>query len=191
MRHLNLILFLIVGITSCSPKQDGKVKPVDESVKTVIAPSKADFITNNSVDGIAIGDNVDEFISEVKQRYTVKKEITQLEGDEYDIYNVYENKQKKYSIEPNFDQPDIIYRIWVYSSKFKTAEGIGIGSTLSEIKSKYQIESISTEDGLHVFVKEISVCFIMDTSKLPEDWWGKMDIEKIPANLAVVEIIIS
>lgn len=191
MRHLNLMLLLIVGITACTPNQTGKVEAANNLIKTDIAPSKADFITNNSVDGVAIGDKIAEFIAEVNQRYTVKKEISQLEGDDFDIYNVYENKQKIYSIEPDFDQPDIIHRIWVFSSKFKTAEGIGIGSTLSEIKSKYHIETISTEAGLHVFVKEISVCFILDDSKLPKGWWEKMDIEKIPANLAVVEIIIS
>lgn len=183
MRHLNLILFLVVGLIACSTKQVGEVKTT-----TV---SKASDITSNAVDGVVVGGMTDGFISEVKQRHTVKKEKIQLEGDEFEIYNVYEKKQKLYSVETDFDNPNIIYRIRVYGSLFKTEKGIGVGSTLSEIKSKYQLENISTEAGLHVFVKEISVCFVLDDSKLPENWWDKMDLEKIPADLAIVEIIIS
>ena len=116
-----------------------------------------------------------------------------LEADGFDIYNVYEKGQKIYSVEPNLDKPDIVDRIWVYGTKFKTEKGIGVGSTLAEIKSKYQVESISTEGegGLSVTVKEISVGIIMDNSKLPENWWDKMENKKIPENLPIEEIIIN
>jgi hypothetical protein len=64
---------------------------------------------------------------------------------------------------------------------------------LADIKSKYHIESISTEGegGLSITVKGISVGFIMDNSKLPKDWWEKMDNKKIPDILPIEEIIIN
>ena len=132
-------------------------------------------------------------MSVVRQCYSVKKEKMYLEADSFDIYNVYEKGQKIYSVEPNLDKPDIVDRIWVYGTKFKTEKGIGVGSTLAEIKSKYQVESISTEGegGLSVTVKEISVGIIMDNSKLPENWWDKMENKKIPENLPIEEIIIN
>jgi len=193
MRRINFILALTLGLFACNTKQVDKAKISNDSIKTTISTSKTDFITNKSVDGVTIGEKITDFISVVRQRYSVKKEKMHLEADGFDIYNVYEKGQKIYSVEPNLDKPDIVDRIWVYGTKFKTEKGIGVGSTLAEIKSKYQVESISTEGegGLSVTVKEISVGIIMDNSKLPENWWDKMENKKIPENLPIEEIIIN
>ena len=193
MRRINFILALTLGLLACNAKQVDKAKISNDSIKTTISASKTDFITNKSVDGVTIGEKITDFISVVRQRYSVKKEKMYLEADSFDIYNVYEKGQKIYSVEPNLDKPDIIDRIWVYGTKFNTDKGIGVGSTLAEIKSKYHVESISTEGegGLSVTVKEISVGIIMDNSKLPVNWWDKMDNKEIPENLPIEEIIIN
>jgi len=193
MRHINFIFALTLGLVACN-----NVKPVDkteissDSIKTTISTSQTDFITNKSVDGVAIGDKVTDFLSVISKQYTVKKEQMQLEGDSYDIYNVYDKGQKIYSVEPDFDKSDIIDRIWIYGKTFKTDKGIGVGSTLAAIKSTYHIESIGTEGegGLQILVKEIPVAFIMDNSQLPKDWWEKENKEAIPEDLQVEEIII-
>ena len=193
MRRINFILALTLGLFACNTKQVDKAKISNDSIKTTISTSKTDFITNKSVDGVTIGEKITDFISVVQQRYSVTKEKMYLEADSFNIYNVYEKGQKIYSVEPNLDKPDIVDRIWVYGTKFKTEKGIGVGSTLAEIKSKYHVESISTEGegGLSVTVKEISVGIIMDNSKLPENWWDKMENKKIPENLPIEEIIIN
>ena len=193
MRRINFILALTLGLLACNEKLVDKAKISNDSIKTTISASKTDFITNKSVDGVTIGEKITDFISAVRQRYSVKKEKMYLEADSFDIYNVYEKGQKIYSVEPNLDKPDIIDRIWVYGTKFNTDKGIGVGSTLAEIKSKYHVESISTEGegGLSVTVKEISVGIIMDNSKLPVNWWDKMDNKEIPENLPIEEIIIN
>jgi hypothetical protein len=192
MRHLSFTLFLALGLIACNTKQVDKGKISNDSIKTTISTSKTNFITSNSVDGVVIEENIKEFIAEVEKRYTVKKEKMQLEGDSYDIYNVYDKGKKIYSIEPYSDKPDNVDRIWIYGKEFKTEKGIGVGSTLADIKSKYNVESISTEGegGLQILVKEISVGFIMDNSKLPKDWWGKMDNKEIPESSPIEEIII-
>ena len=193
MRHKSFTFALILGLIACSTKQVDKAKISNDSIKTITSTSKADFITNKSVDVVAIEGSIKNFISEVQQRYSVKKQKMYLEADSFDIYNVYEKGQKIYSVEPDLDKPDSIVRIWIYGSKFKTDKGIGVGSTLADIKSKYHIESISTEGegGLSITVKGISVGFIMDNSKLPKDWWEKMDNKKIPDILPIEEIIIN
>jgi len=145
--------------------------------------------------GIYVGQKISEFIFQVQQQYEVKKEIIQLEGDDYDIYNVYENGEKIYAVEAGFDNPDIVWRISIYSPKFKTEKGIGVGSTFAEIKSKYHIDYIQTEGGgLGISVKENPISFYMDISKLPkgwwDDWWEKRNKKKIPENLPIEEIII-
>ena len=155
----------------------------EETQKTIL-------ITSNSVDGVVIGKNIQDFITKVQQRYSVKKETMNMEDDDYVIYNVYEDRRKLYSVEPDFDNPDVIYRIWVYDSICKTKEGIGVNSSLADIKSKYTIEYISTEEGLSIHVKEIPVAFIPDESKLPDNWWIKTDYKKLPDDLPIKEIII-
>ena len=193
MRRKSLTLVLVLGLFACNAKQVDKAKISNDSIKTTISTSKTDFITNKSVDGVTIGEKTTDFVSIVRQRYTVKKEKMQLEGDSYDIYNVYDKGHKIYSVEPDFDKPDSILRIWICGKEFKTERGIGVGSTLADIKSKYHVESISTEGegGLQILVKEISVAFIMDNSKLPKDWWEKTDNKEIPESLPIEKIIIN
>ena len=58
-------------------------------------------------DGVVIGEKINDFITEVNQRYSVKKESINMEGDDYIIYNVYEDGRKLYSVEPDFNNlPD-------------------------------------------------------------------------------------
>jgi|GEM_PF-5223889 len=157
--------------------------PVASSQETLL-------IKSNSVDGVVIGEKIEDFIAKVQQRFTVKKEKIRMEGDDYDIYNVYEGKRKLYAVEPDFDKPDIIFRIWIHDSKCKTEEGIGVGSTFADIKSKYTIERITTENMFMIHVKEISISIIPDISNLPESLQIKPDKEKMPDNLPIKMIIL-
>jgi len=75
-------------------------------------------------------------------------------------------------------------------TEVKTEKGIGVGSTLADIKSKYQIENIGMEEGLNITVEEVGVVFRMDSEKLPENWWSSMDNDKIPWNLPITAMII-
>jgi len=198
MKQAFLTLTILGILTFSCTGRGGKKENISITKETstetnntpAVSVSEILLITDHSVDGVVVGEKISEFVPKVQQRYSVKKETINLEGEDYDIYNVYEDGGKLYSVEPDFDNPDIIYRIWIYDSKFKTKEGIGVHSTLAEIKSKYHIESINIEEGLSLFVKEISVSFIPDASQLPEDWWEKADYEKLPENLLIKEIII-
>ena len=146
--------------------------------------------TNYADTAIYVGQKINDFISLTQHRYKVKKEKIQIEGDDYDIYNVYENRQKIFAVEPDFDKPDILWRIRIYGTELKTENGIGVGSTFADIKTKYQIENIGTDEGLNITVKDLSLVFLMDNSKLPIDWWNKMDNDKIPETLPIKQMII-
>ena len=113
-----------------------------------------------------------------------------MEGDDYDIYNVYKGERKLYAVEPDFEKPGIIFRIWIHDSKCKTAEGIGVGSSFADIKSKYTIESITTENMFIILVKEISISLIPDISNLPENLQIKPEKDKLPDNMLIEMIII-
>ena len=173
---------------------DGKrfVKTGDGGSQSVSGDSASEtlLITDNSVDGVVIGGTVDDFIATVQQRFTVKKEKINMEGDDYDIYNVYEGEKMLYAVEPGYEKPDIIHRIFIHDSKCKTKEGIGVGSTLADIKSKYTIESINNEGLFGIIVKEISIGIILDVSNLPQSLWSNPDKDKLPDNMPVEMIII-
>ena len=64
--------------------------------------------TSKQKDGVYIGQKINDFIAYVQAPYEVKKEMMQMEGDDYDVYNVYENGEKIYSVEPDFDKPNIV-----------------------------------------------------------------------------------
>jgi hypothetical protein len=153
----------------------------------------AGLIESGSIDGIKIGMSINEFLNIRKEQYIVKKEKIQLEGDEYDIYNVYQNGKKVYAIEPDCEKECKIWRIWVYGRDFKTKEGIGVGSTLSDLKGKYTIKelSIEGEGGVAIFVKEIDVTFFLDSTKIPETWWTNQNISSLNDQLVIDMIIIT
>ena len=152
--------------------------------------STINTITNHSVDGIFIAEKIDNFIIKVKQRYSVKQESLNLEGNDYVVYNVYEEDEKLYSVEPNSYDPSIIYRIRVYDSRFKTKEGIGANSTFADLKSKYEIRRVDTENGLRIYVEELYIDFVPDESQVQGSWYEKSDYKKLPDNLRIKKIII-
>lgn len=155
-----------------------------DKVKEPIGIRTSNSFSDNAV---YVGQNIIDFISRAEQFYIVKKETISLEGDDYDIYNVYENGQILFAVEPDVDKPDLAWRIWIYSRELKTDKGIGVGSTLTDIKTKYQVENIGTEEGLNVQVKDITVSFLMDNSKI---WWDNMENESVFNNIPIQRMII-
>ena len=155
-----------------------------DTLKRVLEIGTSTTISENA---IYVGQPINDFVSLTEQFYNVKKETISLEGDDYDIYNVYENGQILFGVEPNFDKPNTAWRIWIYSSDLKTEKGIGVGSTLADIKMKYQVENIGTEEGLNVQVKDISVGFLMDNSKI---WWDNMENEEVFKNIPIRKMVI-
>jgi hypothetical protein len=149
-------------------------------------------IAENSVEGISIGSPVSKIASNLKAGYEMKNEEITLEGDKWVIYNVYDHDDKIFGIEPDAEKAQIVWRIWVHSPRVRTIKGIGVGSTLGEIKSVYSIEHISTEGegAISVMVKGEKFAFILDNSKLSKAWWKTRDTRNIPDSVTVSQIII-
>jgi hypothetical protein len=175
--------------SSIETTEDNEKQATIKSTTEDIKSTKTFLISKKTVDNVSIGESIEKFKADIEKRYTVKKESIMQEGDSYEILSVYEKNNKLYSIEPDQGEPNSVYRIWIYSPKFKTEQGIGVGSTLSELKSKYDAE-ISTEVGLNVFIKEISGNFVLDYTKIPESWWNTMDMKKLPADISIREILL-
>ncbi|WP_299892342.1 hypothetical protein [uncultured Lacinutrix sp.] len=148
------------------------------------------IIGNDSVDSVKIGMDISKFLESKSGIYEVKEETISLEGDDYSIFNVYENTELIYAVEPE-ETVKKVWRIWLYSKKFKTDLGIGVGNTLGDLKEKYTVEEISTGEGnVAVIVKEIEVSFLLDTSQIPREWWNEIKMEELENDLPIGLIII-
>jgi len=107
--------------------------------------------------GVYVGQPISEFLSIFKGKYKVEKGT--IEVNDFDAYHVFENNEKLFSVELD-GSPDVVSRIWIYSPLLKTEKGIGIGSTLAELRSKYEISGVSEfEQQVWVQVDELSATF--------------------------------
>lgn len=151
-----------------------------------------DIIDSGSIGEIKIGMTINDFLKISNAKEIVKKEKIQLEGDSYDIYNIYRNNKIVYAVEPNCEKECKVWRIWIYGKVFKTKEGIGVGNTLADLKKKYLIKELSTEgEGrVAIFVKEVNITFFLDSSKIPENWWSNQSVNTLSENLEITSIII-
>jgi hypothetical protein len=148
------------------------------------------IIENDCVDNVKIGMDISEFLESKNGIYKVKEETINLEGDDYPIFNVYENSELIYAVEPDETEKKV-WRIWLYGGKFKTDIGIGVGNTLGDLKEKYTITEMSTAEGSVVIsVKEIEVGFDLDTSQIPREWWNEIKMEELKNDLPITLIII-
>ena len=150
------------------------------------------FITDTTIGVFYIGADIGKIISVTKTPYDIKNEKYIIEGGSQTIYNVYQSGQKIISFYPNEKDSTKIFRISIYNSKFKTHEGVAVGSTLGELKSKYTVDLISTEGegGLEIQVKGHKMFFILDNSKISKDWWQSMDTKNVPDSIPIDEIIL-
>jgi len=215
MKHLNYILLLAL-FTACTPRQSGQVE-VSDNLVAVYSVSEIDSVVDLEIDDVLIseldyvfhrpagaiytGQKINEFIALVEQQqFEVRRETMQIEFDYYYVYNVYANGEILYAVEPNWSNPNIVGRIWMFSPKFRTEAGIGIGSTFAEIISTYQIQFISTEgddDYVTIGVEETSISFGINARVFPEGWfrdgcyWERMRNRELPDSLPIGQMVMS
>jgi hypothetical protein len=160
------------------------------TIITLFLSINSGIIETDSVDDVKIGMEISEFFKSKSNIYRIEKDTIILEGDDYPIFNVYENSELIYAVEPD-ETESKVWRIWLYSKKFKTELGIGVGNTLADIKEKYTLNIISTVEGSVVIsVEEIDIGFELDASKIPREWWNEIKIEELKSDLPITLIII-
>jgi len=121
-------------------------------------PTKDFLIQEGKVGKLEIDMSIDK-IKEIFKPDQIKIENKKGEGNDYSIYKLFVDGDKKVSLELETICVDVcvIARILVYSEKYKTDKNIGVGNTLAELKSKYTITTITGgEDGIIVYIDEMS-----------------------------------
>lgn len=86
----------------------------------------------------------------------------------------------------------VVGRITVYDSRFKTDKGIGVGSTLGEIRRDYKVDSIGFGEGpLFAHVEQFGMSFALDYARPPREWYSTHNPKLIPDTARVVSILLT
>ncbi|TES89915.1 MAG: hypothetical protein E3J87_11095 [Candidatus Cloacimonadota bacterium] len=86
----------------------------------------------------------------------------------------------------------IVSRITVYDDSFRTEKGMGVGSTLGDLRKHHQINWIELgEGGLIARSDELMMSFVLFLVDIPEEWYMTRDMELIPDSTKIVSIFIN
>ncbi|MFN3405065.1 MAG: hypothetical protein ACK40G_13270 [Cytophagaceae bacterium] len=135
---------------------------------------------------------IDMTIEELNTFYNktkIRQASYSLDGQSYQAYFIKTNSDSSaLRIEPVCNKDCRIYRIKISDPSYKTKTGIGVGSTIADIKKYHLIDSIeSTEEGPGVRVERLGLTFLLDPLTLP----GNLVKETLPEEAKVSGIIIS
>lgn len=148
-----------------------------------------DFLIDNDRAGLFHKTMTAEEAWQVAQKnYTVKKSAISLEGDDYLAYEVYSGSELLLKLQPACEGDCQLSRIWVYSDRFKTNNGVGVGSTVSDLSEKYTFDYLESEGfAICIFVKELDVCFVPEP--LTYEWFTSgAKFEEIPRDTKITLI---
>lgn len=85
----------------------------------------------------------------------------------------------------------IVSRLFVYDPRFKTKEGIGVGSSLGELRKFYPVKEIVWIEGdVVAVVDKFNISFGLDTKSIPPRLPSSEDRHLIPATTKIVNVIL-
>lgn len=90
------------------------------------------------------------------------------------------------------DEELVVWRIQVHDPTLRTAEGIGVGSTIGELREAYEISGVTTGEGrLFVTVEDLSASFELDRSRYGfERLWRIRNPDAIPSDVEIASILL-
>ncbi len=179
MRFLPTLTFLLLSATfgGPEPKQD-----------FTLSKHKAGFID--------IGISVDSVYTLYGRENTCIKDLY-TEGDFSPVVEIYlvENPDTLPSMECAITCMGIyewqVTQVRIFDRRFKTVEGIGVGSSLKDLRQAYKVSSIDFGEGpLSASVEEIDMGFGLDidTEDIPEEWFQTRDSSLIPDSVKITSI---
>ena len=201
LRNLLYAILLGVGMAAClsnsdntapdAPQQDTLLDTTKEAPAPKEAP--ADFVlTKGRAGHIRIGMPIEELQAQLREGHLLQDTTLSLEGQDYTAYIFKENNASAGLLVEQLCEPECrVWRIRVRDHAYKTPQGIGIGSTYSDLQQHYTINYISLgESGLVAVAEDAGLSFLLDTAKMGKLPQHKLKPADVPANTLVKAILI-
>ncbi|OPX31976.1 MAG: hypothetical protein B1H09_01650 [Gemmatimonadaceae bacterium 4484_173] len=168
-----------------------EVQPEDVPIETDSVTEAIIYTLKQGIAGVfAVGSSEDDTFeaSLVYSNGTIEEIELMAEGMAYPALKM--NFEDSGSILLELSDTDrTVCRIEINSPLFKTEEGVGIGSTYSDLLSNYSFDGISWGDNGDplVIVEEAGMSFLLE----PGDWWQMGEVQgEIPGDTEVTSIVL-
>ena len=180
MKQFWVLCAILIAIAGCKQKQ--------EDTSSIPEAEQAFLITANQVGDIQRGTTVHQLRSLFPSRQI---KASRVEGgyfnqviDNYDIYSSEGRLLLTVTPEIANDTSAMISQIVIRDTLFKTAQGIGLNSSLKDIRGKYHnLKYTPTANQIVVSVPRISTNFLIDKHALDDSWWNDITQEVMPENI--------
>lgn len=140
---------------------------------------------------IAIGMTIDDLHTRYEPSST-KLVATYSEGMFAPILEIYGEARRgrpQFVIGIDKDRAWVVDSIQVNDARFRTANGIGVASTIGDIRKTYAVKWIDFGEGpLYANVEEMGMSFELDFKDPPPEWYETKNQRLIPDNAKVVAV---
>jgi hypothetical protein len=151
------------------------------------------LLEKNRAGQVELGMTIDELHTRYEPSST-KLVATYVEGMFAPVLELYSRGAAKKGRPPlviaiDKDREWVVGGIQVNDARFRTAKGIGVGSTLGDIRKAYAVKWIDFGEGpLYANVDELSMSFELDLAQPPSEWYKTKDQRLIPDRAKVVSV---
>ena len=165
---------LLGFVTSCIIASGSVVAPLatnEQQRGAKTTQQRADFtLARGQVGRLRIGMTADEVVALFGQQ-SVKPVDLQLEGHPSPALELRLGNPSavRASLTAELSQPTVgnrIFRVRVFDRRFRTADGLGVGSTLGQVRAHHQVQTVVGEDGVYAYVQELQMSFAFDSRRL-------------------------
>ena len=189
MARLLLLFCVLVSFTACHPT----TKPQQP------ATAENNLITSTHVGPIQKGMTIKELRNSLPddkiKKLKSRAEQSGITSDDYYIYNDSSQLQFIVSPEQQNNENSKINRIIIRDKRYVTVEGIGLSSTVGEIRSAYpNSEFMPSAENIILYIPEIAGNFEVNQRNLPPAVWndttGIIRSDSIPAQTTLTNLTI-
>lgn len=190
MRNIFIILFILTVGISCNLSTK-KETVVTEKEEFLIAPNQVGLIKK----GMTIKDLSTIFPENQIKKIKTKSELTADATDNFYVYDKQNRLLLIASPKTKNDEGSKITRIVIKDKRYQTPKGIGLQSTVGEIRNAYEnTDFIPSLDEIILFVPEIDANFEINPRQLQRNVWndstGMIIADSIPDRTNVTTLAV-